>query len=62
MAGAVAGDVVVGDDPVMMLTAPIPATRKALERSGLRLQDIGAFEVQPPETPEAVVITPRFTG
>ncbi len=37
--------VVVGDDPVMMLTAPIPATAKALERSGLALADIGAFEV-----------------
>ncbi len=32
-------------DPVIMLTAPIPATRKALQRSGLRLEDIGAFEV-----------------
>lgn len=28
-----------------MLTAPIPATRKALERSGLSPSDIGAFEV-----------------
>ncbi len=37
--------VVVGDDPVMMLTAPIPATAKVLERSGLELSDIGAFEV-----------------
>ncbi len=37
--------VVAGDDPVMMLTAPIPATAKAIERSGLTLDDIGAFEV-----------------
>jgi acetyl-CoA acyltransferase len=37
--------VLAGDDPVIMLTAPIPATRKALERSGLRLDEIGAFEV-----------------
>ncbi|WP_238005512.1 thiolase family protein [Dactylosporangium sp. AC04546] len=37
--------VLAGSDPVIMLTAPIPATRKALERSGLRPQDIGAFEV-----------------
>jgi acetyl-CoA acyltransferase len=37
--------VVAGDDPIMMLTAPIPATRKALTRSGLRLDEIGAFEV-----------------
>lgn len=34
-----------GDDPVMMLTAPIPATHKVLERSGLALSDIGVFEV-----------------
>ena len=34
-----------GDDPVIMLTAPIPATRKALDKSGLSLSDIGAFEV-----------------
>jgi acetyl-CoA acyltransferase len=37
--------VVAADDPVIMLTAPIPATRKALERSGLRADEIGAFEV-----------------
>ncbi|MCW2619597.1 MAG: acetyl-CoA acetyltransferase [Modestobacter sp.] len=37
--------VVAGDDPVIMLTAPIPATRKLLERSGVRLGDIGVFEV-----------------
>ncbi len=37
--------VVAGADPVMMLTAPIPATRKALDRSGLALGDIAAFEV-----------------
>jgi acetyl-CoA acyltransferase len=34
-----------GDDPVIMLTAPIPATAKALARSGLRIDEIGAFEV-----------------
>jgi acetyl-CoA acyltransferase len=32
-------------DPVIMLTAPIPATEKALKRSGLAVGDIGAFEV-----------------
>jgi len=37
--------VVAGDDPVIMLTAPIPATRKLLERSGVPLADIGVFEV-----------------
>ncbi|WP_261567953.1 thiolase family protein [Frankia gtarii] len=34
-----------GDDPLLMLTAPIPATRKALQRSGLSIDDIDAFEV-----------------
>ncbi|MEJ8277556.1 thiolase family protein [Pseudonocardia spirodelae] len=37
--------VLAGADPVIMLTAPIPATEKALKRSGLSLDDIGAFEV-----------------
>ncbi len=37
--------VVTGSDPVLMLTGPIPATEKALARSGLRLDEIGAFEV-----------------
>jgi acetyl-CoA acyltransferase len=36
---------VVGDDPLLMLTAPIPATRKVLRRSGLHLDEIGVFEV-----------------
>ena len=36
---------VVGDDPVAMLTAPIPATRRALERSGLGVGDIDLYEV-----------------
>jgi acetyl-CoA acyltransferase len=37
--------VLAANDPVIMLTAPIPATRKALDRSGLALDDIGVFEV-----------------
>jgi acetyl-CoA acyltransferase len=37
--------VVVGDDPVIMLTAPIPATALALKRGGLKIDDIGVFEV-----------------
>jgi len=36
---------VVGDDPLFMLTGPIPATRKVLERCGLSIDDIDAFEV-----------------
>ncbi|MBV9328747.1 MAG: thiolase family protein [Chloroflexi bacterium] len=35
----------VGSDPVMMLTGPIPATRKVLQRAGLAIDDIDVFEV-----------------
>jgi acetyl-CoA acyltransferase len=34
-----------GVDPVMMLTGPIPATSKVLERAGLGIGDIDLFEV-----------------
>jgi acetyl-CoA C-acetyltransferase len=37
--------IVVGSDPVLMLTGPIPATRALLARTGLRLDDIDLFEV-----------------
>jgi acetyl-CoA acyltransferase len=37
--------VLAADDPVTMLTAPIPATAKALARAGLRIDEIGVFEV-----------------
>ena len=36
---------VVGDDPLLMLTGPIPATRRILDRSGLAVDDIDVFEV-----------------
>ncbi|GAA4478141.1 thiolase family protein [Enteractinococcus fodinae] len=34
-----------GADPITMLTAPIPATQKALQKSGLSVDQIGVFEV-----------------
>jgi len=37
--------VVAADDPVIMLTAPIPATAKALRRAGLGIEEIGVYEV-----------------
>lgn len=37
--------VAVGSDPIMMLTGPIAATRRVLERSGLSLDDMDLFEV-----------------
>jgi acetyl-CoA acyltransferase len=40
VAGAVAGS-----DPIMMLTGPIPATRKLLARTGVTMADIGTYEV-----------------
>ncbi|TDK45700.1 thiolase family protein [Antarcticimicrobium luteum] len=42
---AITGFAVVGDDPVMMLTGPIPATRKLLARTGLSADRIDAFEI-----------------
>jgi acetyl-CoA acyltransferase len=35
----------VGVDPIIMLTGPIPATRRILERNGLTVDDIDLFEV-----------------
>jgi acetyl-CoA C-acetyltransferase len=36
---------VIGHDPVIMLEAPIPATLKALDRAGLKIDDIDLYEV-----------------
>ena len=33
------------EDPIWMLTAPIPATKYAMERSGIRLEDIDLVEI-----------------
>src|SRR5256885_9479209 len=35
----------VGVDPVIMLTGPIPATRKLLERNGMKMDDIDLVEI-----------------
>ena len=34
-----------GDDPTLMLNAPVPAAKRVLERAGLTLDDIDLFEV-----------------
>ncbi len=34
-----------GDDPTLMLNAPVPAARKVLEKAGLTLNDIDLFEI-----------------
>ena len=44
---------VVGDDPVTMLTGPMPATRKALGMAGMEIGDVDLFEVN-----EAFAIVP----
>lgn len=36
---------VVGVDPVIMLTGPIPATRRVLEKAGLRFEDLDVIEI-----------------
>jgi acetyl-CoA C-acetyltransferase/acetyl-CoA acyltransferase len=36
---------VIGSDPVIMLEGPIPATKKVLEKAGMKLGDIDLFEV-----------------
>jgi acetyl-CoA C-acetyltransferase len=36
---------VLGGDPLTMLDTPIPATRRALERTGLRIEDIDLYEI-----------------
>ncbi|HJX45304.1 MAG TPA: thiolase family protein [Geodermatophilus sp.] len=41
----VVASAVTGDDPLLMLTGPIPATHKLLARSGLSIEDMAAVEV-----------------
>ncbi len=36
---------IVGSEPTIMLTGPIPATQKVLKKAGLQLKDIDLFEV-----------------
>ena len=41
----VVDQVTVGVDPIIMLTGPIPATRKLLERTGMKISDFDLMEV-----------------
>src|SRR5690606_15503764 len=52
---------VVGADPVMMLTGPIPATTAVLDRAGLRVDQIDGFEVNEAFAP-VVLAWQRETG
>ena len=44
----------IGDDPTLMLNAPVPAARKVLGKAGLTLADIDLFEVN-----EAFAVVPE---
>jgi acetyl-CoA C-acetyltransferase len=44
----------IGDDPTLMLNAPVPATKKVLARAGMSLADIDLFEVN-----EAFAVVPE---
>ncbi|MEC3956486.1 thiolase family protein [Nocardia sp. CDC153] len=46
---------VTGDDPLLMLTAVIPATRKLLARAGLSINDIDVYEVNEAFAPVPLV-------
>ena len=44
----------IGDDPTLMLNAPVPATRKVLAKAGMSLGDVDLFEVN-----EAFAVVPE---
>jgi acetyl-CoA C-acetyltransferase len=50
-----------GADPIYMLTAPIPATAHALERTGMSLEDIDLVEINEAFAP-VVLAWQRETG
>ncbi|MBI4577446.1 MAG: thiolase family protein [Planctomycetes bacterium] len=52
---------VTGSDPVIMLTGPIPSTRKALAKAGLSIEDIDLFEINEAFAP-VVLATCRELG
>ena len=47
--------VIVGSEPVIMLTGPIPATQKALKRAGLKPNDIDLYEINEAFAPVPLV-------
>ncbi|MCI0571848.1 MAG: acetyl-CoA C-acyltransferase [Myxococcaceae bacterium] len=47
---------VAGSDPVLMLTGPIPSTRKALARAGLDVKDIDLWEINEAFAPIPIVV------
>ena len=53
---------VVGSDPEIMLTGPIPATHKILERSGLGIDDIDVYEVNEAFAPVPLAWAAEFNA
>src|SRR5256886_7618203 len=47
---------VAGSDPLLMLTGPIPATRKALAQADLTIADIDVFEINEAFAPVPIVV------
>jgi acetyl-CoA acetyltransferase family protein len=47
---------VAGSDPVLMLTGPIPSSRKALQRAGLSVKDIDLWEINEAFAPVPIVV------
>jgi acetyl-CoA acyltransferase len=53
---------VTGSDPVQMLTGVLPATRRVLERAGLGIEDIDAYEVNEAFAPVPLVWRQEFNA
>ncbi len=53
---------VVGSDPEIMLTGPIPATHKILARSGLSIEDIDVYEVNEAFAPVSLAWAAEFNA
>ncbi|MGH3349811.1 MAG: thiolase family protein [Nocardioides sp.] len=53
---------VTGSDPEIMLTGPIPATHKALKKSGLTIDDIDAYEVNEAFAPVPMAWAQEFNA
>jgi len=51
-----------GDDPISMLTGPIPATEKLLKRSGLAIDDIDHYEVNEAFAPVPLAWASHFNA
>jgi len=46
---------VCGEEPIIMLTGPVPATKRALAKAGMQISDIDLFEVN-----EAFAVVPMM--